>query len=402
MSVLNVLYAANPEMPVPVGRLAMHRGRIYFEYDAAFLQSGLELSPFRLPLKPVAVTAEPAPWQGLFGLFSDSLPDGWGLLLMDRHLRSLGVDTRYLTPLDRLAYIGHRAMGALIYEPATGIAADSPEIDLAAMAASAIEVYEGHASDLLPRLARAGGSPAGARPKILVHLLGERLLSGEIEPPAGCESWVVKFFSGREHADTGRIEYAYSLMAREAGIEMPPTRLFDDGEGHSWFGVRRFDRQGAKRMHMHTLGGLVDADFRLPSLDYVDLLKVTRALTRNAAEVERAFALMAFNVLAHNRDDHSKNFSYLMDEHGEWRLAPAYDLTCSTGINGEHTTAVAGEGRNPGVAEILKAGEAVGLKAKHMRPIVDRVRNAIERWPDWCEQAGIRAAEHRFPPLLHH
>jgi len=398
VSPLNVFYSADPVTPVSVGQLAMHRGRIYFEYDAAFLQSGLELSPFRLPLKPGAVAAEPMPWQGLFGLFNDSLPDGWGLLLMDRHLRSLGVDSRYLTPLDRLAYMGNRCMGALTYEPATELGDVVSRIDLAAMAASAIEVYEGHASEMLPRLARAGGSPAGARPKVLVHLRDEQMLSGEDEPSAGFTPWIVKFFSGREHSDTGRIEYAYSLMAREAGIPMPETRLFECG-GKAWFGIRRFDREAGKRVHMHTLGGLVDADFRLPSLDYIDQLKVTRALTRNAADVQRAFTLMVFNVLAHNRDDHSKNFSFLMDERGEWRLAPAFDLTCSAGINGEHTTAVAGEGRNPGEAHLLKVGEAVGLKHQRMHETIERVRDAIEQWPQWCEQAGISSSEHPFPPL---
>lgn len=401
MSPLNVFYRADPAIPVAVGQLAMHRGRIYFEYDAAFLPSGLELSPFRLPLKPGAVAAEPAPWNGLFGLFNDSLPDGWGLLLMDRHLRSLGAETRYLTPLDRLAYIGNRCMGALAYEPATEFDDGEPEIDLAAMAASAIEVYEGHASEMLPRLARAGGSPAGARPKILVHLQGERMISGEDWPPTGFEPWIVKFFAGNDHQDTGRIEFAYSLMAREAGIEMSETRLFESTDGHAWFGIRRFDREAGKRIHMHTLGGLVDADFRLPSLDYVDVLKVTQALTRNAADVERAFKLMVFNVLAKNRDDHSKNFSFLMDEHGEWRLAPAYDLTCSGGMNGEHTTAIAGEGRNPTEADMTKVGQAVGMKPARMREAIERVKAAADRWDDWCEQAEISKPRRRFPPEIY-
>ncbi|HKJ83512.1 MAG TPA: type II toxin-antitoxin system HipA family toxin [Mariprofundaceae bacterium] len=398
MSVLNVFYSTDPVSPVAVGRLAMHRGRIYFEYDAAFLKTGLELSPFMLPARAGAVAAEPTPWDGLFGLFNDSLPDGWGLLLMDRHLKSLGVDTRFLTPLDRLAYMGSRAMGALTYEPAREVDGDAFEVDIASMAASAIEIYAGHASEVLPQMARAGGSPAGARPKILVHLSGERMISGESEAPAGFEPWIVKFFAGSERPDTGRIEYAYALMARDAGITMPETRLFE-GDGSAWFGIRRFDRDGTTRIHMHTLGGLVDADFRMPSLDYTDVLRVTQQLTRNETDVERAFALMAFNVLAHNRDDHSKNFSFLMDANGEWRLAPAYDLTCSRGMNGEHTTAVAGEGRNPGEAHMLKAGEAVGLKTSRMRRCIERVRSAIARWPEWCDRAGIAEADRRFPPV---
>lgn len=399
MSALNVCYSADPATPVAVGQLALHRGRIYFEYAPEFLQSGLELSPITLPLKPGAVAAEPTPWHGLFGLFNDSLPDGWGMLLMDRHLHSLGVETRFLTPLDRLAYMGKRTMGALTYEPAREFEPDRSELDLAAMAEAAISVYKGETSALLPRLAQAGGSPAGARPKVLVHLQGDRMVSGEREAPAGFDPWIIKFFSGREHADTGRIEYAYSLMARAAGIAMSETRLFSCGDGQCWFGIRRFDREAGKRIHMHTLGGLIDADFRTPSLDYTDVLKVTQALTRHAADVERTFALMVFNVLAHNRDDHSKNFSFLMDGQGEWRLAPAYDLTCSAGINGEHTTSVAGEGRDPTKAHMLKVGETVGIKPDRMHRIIDRVQESIERWPKWCDQAGFSHRDHDFPPL---
>jgi len=340
-----------------------------------------------------------APWGGLFGLFNDSLPDGWGLLLMDRHLRSLGVDTRYLTPLDRLAYMGNRTMGALTYEPARGIDDGAFDIDISVMAGNAIKIYEGHTSDMLPQIARAGGSPAGARPKILVYLSEDRMISDETESPEGFEPWIIKFFAQRDHPNSGRIEYAYSLMVQDAGIDMPETRLFYDNNGNAWFGIKRFDRVDQQRIHMHTLGGLIDADFRLPSLDYTDVLRVTQTLTRNVADVERAFSVMVFNVLAHNRDDHSKNFSYLMDKSGEWRLAPAYDLTCSGGINGEHTTAIAGEGRKPGEEHMLRAGETVGLKSTHMRKIIERVQTSISHWDIWCNRAGITSAI-KFPPNI--
>lgn len=397
MSVLNVYYSADPESPLAVGQLAMHKGRIYFEYDAGFLNSGLQLSPFLLPLKAGAVHAEPAPWHGLFGLFNDSIPDGWGLLLMDRHLKSLGVETRFLTPLDRLAYVGKRAMGALTYEPAKHVDEAAFAIDLPLMAHSAMEIYEGHASQVLPQMARAGGSPGGARPKILIHSCEDQMVSGEGEPPAGYESWMVKFFSRDDHPDTGRIEYAYSLMAKDAGITMPDTRLFESEDGKAWFGIKRFDRTDKKRIHMQTLAGLVDADFRLPSLDYGDVLKVTQALTHHAADVAQNFAVMAFNVLAHNRDDHSKNFSFLMDEEGAWRLSPAYDLTCSDGINGEHTTSIAGEGRHPGEMHLLNVGETVGLKKNHMLKTIQSIQDSISRWREWCDQAGITSSL-KFPP----
>lgn len=400
MSALNVLFSANPEESLQVGQLAMHQGRIYFEYDPEFIKTGLELSPFLLPAKPGAIPAQPTPWNGLFGLFNDSLPDGWGLLLMDRHLQSLGVETRYLTPLDRLAYVGKRGMGALSYEPARDVGGEAFDIDIQAMANSAIDIYAGHVSKVLPQMARAGGSPGGARPKILVHLREQQMISGDIAVPEGYESWIIKFFAREDHPDTGRIEYAYSLLAKDACIDMPETRLFESNDNQAWFGIKRFDRIGDRRIHMHTLGGLVDADYRLPSLDYIDVLKITQALTRNAADVERAFAIMVFNVLTHNRDDHSKNLSFLMDERGEWHLSPAYDLTCSEGINGEHSTAIAGEGRRPTAAHLMTVGEAVGLKHAQMQQVIERVTVSISRWDSWCDRAGVSQTRRNFPPGL--
>jgi len=395
LSELNVYFNGRIGHAQLVGQFASFKKKIYFEYYAEFLKGGLNLSPFLLPLKPGAQTPQPGnPWNGLFGLFNDSLPDAWGLLLMDRHLHALGVDVQYLSPLDRLAYIGNRGMGALSYKPAKSMSKAGFGIDLDEIAATAISIYEGafeerKTSEYLAEMAQAGGSPGGARPKVLVHVKGDHLISGDGEVPEGYTPWVVKFFSAADGPETGRIEYAYSLMAKAAGIIMPETRLFEDKCGNAWFGIQRFDRVDGQRIHMHTLGGLVDADFRLPSLDYTDVLKVTQSLTRHAKDVEQAFTVMVFNVLAKNRDDHSKNFSYLMSDEGEWRLAPAYDLTRSQGINGEHTTSVAGEGKAPDRTHIFKVGESVGLKPAMMEQMIAHVSSAIDRWSEWCDMAGI-------------
>ena len=389
MSALSVFYhgASNPQL---VGKLATFKQKIYFEYEPSFLKTGLNLSPFLLPFQEGAQTpVAGSPWQGLFGVFNDSLPDGWGMLLMDRHLQALGVDVRYLSPLDRLAYIGDRAMGALSYKPAKSMGKAGFQVDLSELAASASAIYAGQTSACLAEMAQAGGSPGGARPKVLVHIKGDHLISGDGKVPEGYQAWVVKFYAGDEAPETGRIEYAYSLMAKAAGIIMPETRLFEDDKGQAWFGIQRFDRIDGKRIHMHTLGGLVDADFRLPSLDYTEVLKVTQSLTRHAQDVEQAFKVMVFNVLAKNRDDHSKNFSYVMNEQGEWRLSPAYDLTYSMGIHGEHTTSIAGEGKAPQVANMFKVGEAVGLKPTQMEAMIAHVRQAMGNWRQWCDEAGV-------------
>ena len=391
MKELNVWYQGG-NSPQLVGQLALYKHRVAFEYHSAFLQTGIELSPFLVPAKPGVLIPESQPWGGLAGLFNDSLPDGWGLLLMDRHLKSLGIDMRKITPLDRLAYIGDRGLGALTYEPVSQENLKPFDIDLTSVARSANEIYEGETSQQLAIISKIGGSPGGARPKVLVHLKGDHLISGDENAPEGYEPWIIKFFAKNESPDTGRIEFAYSLMAKDAGIDMPETRIFEDKDGNTWFGIKRFDRNGAQRIHMHTLGGLVGADFRMPSIDYTDVLKATRELTRNQKDVKQMFKVMVFNVLAKNRDDHSKNFSFLMDADGHWRVSPAYDLTLSKGMAGEHTTSIAGEGIHPTKEHMLKVGEQVDLSLKDMNSIIGKVEAAVAQWTKWCKKTGVKSA----------
>lgn len=394
MRELAVKLQRRPNDALTVGTLAEQDRRIYFEYDPAFLDTGLELSPFKLPAQPGLIEHTDHAFGPLPGVFDDSLPDGWGLLLMDRHFRRQGVDPATLSPLDRLAYLGTRTMGALTYHPPSREQPEHGEqlIDLYALGRNAEDVLEGDAAEVLPELMRAGGSPGGARPKVLVGIQGDRVISGEDDLPDGYEHWIVKFAAKADAGDAGPVEYAYSLMARAAGIDMPPTRLFEVEHGRAgrrYFGVKRFDRvDNNRRIHMHTFANLIHADFRLPSTDYADLFKVTQALTRNHADLLRLFRLMLFNVAAHNRDDHAKNFAFTLDDQtGEWSLAPAYDLIHAPGPGGEHTTTVLGEGR-PTRGHCLKLADRFHLKPRDTNPIIDQVDAAMSRWPDFAEQAG--------------
>ncbi|MBI4860571.1 MAG: HipA domain-containing protein, partial [Candidatus Riflebacteria bacterium] len=252
------------------------------------------------------------------------------------------------------------------------------------------EVYEGEAVDVLPQLIRAGGSPGGARPKILVGMSGERLISGESALPRGYDPWMIKLAARSDLPDAGPIVYAYALMARAAGLEMEEVRLVEVDRRHRYFAVRRFDRPGGnQRRHLHTFGDLIHANFRVPGNDYRQLLKVTLALTRNQADVLRTFVQMVFNVAAHNRDDHVKNFAYLMGPDGEWALSPAYDLTHAVGPGGEHTMTVMGEGRSPGREHCLELAAQVGIKRREAMAVFDRVDAALARWPQFAEQAGV-------------
>jgi len=376
---------------VLIGILAEQERVLYFEYDSAFIAKPLPISPFKLPVRPGVFEHREREFGDVFGVFNDSLPDGWGLLLMDREFRKRGHDPAALSVLDRLAYIGTRGMGALTYHPPAATD-DEGEllIDLDELARQAERVLEGSAEEILPALRIAGGSPGGARPKVLVGV-GEdgHMISGASDLPEGYRHFIIKFPAGEDVRDIGAVEAAYALMAREAGIEVPTTRLFETKDGGRYFGAERFDRQGILRLHMHTLSGLFHASHRIPSMEYEGLLKATMALTKDYRQVEEAFRRMAFNVLAHNRDDHVKNFSYLMDRSGEWRFAPAYDIVFSQGPRGEHTMAVAGEAARPTERDMLRVAEDCDVDLRRAREILREVREAVNRWPRFALDTGV-------------
>jgi serine/threonine-protein kinase HipA len=389
MKKLDVRLTRSPGDEIIVGQLAEADRRVYFEYDPQFLDRGLQLSPFKLPLRSGLIEHVDRSFGNLPGLFDDSLPDGWGLLLMDRALRRRGIDPAAASPLDRLAYLGTRTMGALTYHPPEAIERDDRLLDLEALGKNAQEVYSGEAVEVLPALLRAGGSPGGARPKILVGLKGKQIISGEDDLPAGFEHWIVKFSARSDARDAGPVEYAYALMAETAGIDMPPVVLLRASRARNYFAVKRFDRlQGNRRVHVHTFGNLIQTNFRIPSTDYADLLKVTNALTRNHADVLQAFRRMAFNVVTHNRDDHAKNFAFVMNDIGEWSLSPAYDLTYSTGPGGEHMMTIAGEGSAPERSHLMQLATQSGIRAADATQIIDEVNQAAKTWLSAAEQAG--------------
>lgn len=375
---------------LPVGRIAVDRWQIYFEYDSSFIDQGLELSPFKLPLRSGVFEGEQKIFDGLFGLFNDSLPDGWGKLLLDRAVTEKGIPYQSLSPLDRLAHVGHHGMGALIYKPNYhDTNKPSDQLSLDQLHTEMKEVLAGDAPEVVEKLLALNGSSAGARPKVLVgyeeknHLL----INGQQKLPGGFEHWMVKFASSSDQSDIGNIEYAYALMAKNAGIEMPETKLFEGQYNRSYFGVKRFDRKGNARVHTHTASGLLHANHQIPSLDYENLMRSAIALCKDIREAEKVFRLAAFNVLAHNRDDHSKNFSFIMREDGRWGFAPAYDLTFSYGPNREHSALVMGEGRNPGTKQLFQLAEKFQLNKADT--ILSEVRQSIAQWPAFATAAQV-------------
>lgn len=379
-----------------VGRLARVERRILFEFDAGFIADPIPLSPAHLAVTPGVHEEKKRVFDGLFGVFDDSLPDGWGRLLLDREMDRRGVGRHALTPLDRLAFVGDHGAGALVYRPAWDADERPSAVDVLALAEEARLVLEGDSESVFPELLALGGSSGGARPKVLVAMrVADGAISvGRKEAPPGYVPVLVKFRNRSDPEDTGAVELAYARMAATAGIEMARTWLVGStATSPGFFATERFDR--APRAHLHSVCGLLHADHRVPSLDYEGLLRAVRWLTRDQRAVEQMYRRAVFNVYAHNRDDHSRNFAFLLDHERNWRLAPAYDLTLSGGPGGEHWMTVAGEGRAPGEAHLRTVAERVGIPSAAARAITDEVRTAISDWAAVAAAAGVTPATSR-------
>ncbi|MBI5109184.1 MAG: type II toxin-antitoxin system HipA family toxin [Rhodocyclales bacterium] len=407
MKRLSVIYAGWGER-WPLGTLA-DTGRagqpMLFEYSAEARREGLELSPLRLPLtQPGAFAGEPF-FLGLPGLIADALPDGWGMLLMDRAFSRAGRRPGAVSPLDRLAFIGERAMGALAFEPAEPQALDHQDLTLLQLAKE-VRVVVGDtattapAEEALRHLLLLGGSPQGARPKVLVNVdpargkigmtEGNPRGTGETTADAGGDPWLIKFPAREEHRDACAIEELYARLARHAGLDMPESRFFDLSTRHAAFGVRRFDRKDGLRVPLLSLSALLHVDHRLPALDYEMLLRATRRLTGDEREVHKAFERCVLNVLLHNRDDHSRNFAFRLSADRRWRLAPVFDLTYNEGPGGEHQSSVAGEGRAPARRHLLEVARRGGIDAVAAQKIIDRLLAATTALPTLASGLPIR------------
>jgi len=354
--VINVFYHGQK-----VGRVAQTQDMLCaFEYGDNWIKTGFSISPFKLPVEKKVFIAKPEPFNGNFGVFDDSLPDGWGRLLTDRLLIKKHINPSEVSILDRLAIVGSSGMGALEYKPeeplVEKIAIDRLEI----LASEAQKILEEKYDGKLEELVKVGGSSGGARPKVLLNVDGK--------------DWIIKFRASSDPKDFGKTEYEYSKKARKAGLEMPETKLFEK----KFFGVQRFDRKiSGGKIFMISASALLGSSHRFPSLDYNDLMHLTLELTRNFGEVEKMFRLMCFNVFTHNRDDHSKNFAFLFDE-GKWKLSPAFDLVYCEGLNGEHATTIDGEGKNPTEKNLLSVANKISLNMRAAKKIIEEVKEAVK------------------------
>lgn len=362
----------------PVGILAagIQRSEWLFEYSEQSIQRGIEFSPLLHPLDRTTYSDFERHQEGIPGFIADSLPDGWGRLLMDRLLRRNGFEPAGLSALDRLALLGSNTMGALTYRPLVVIPGqDTHQQDINGLILLAKEIQvevSGQDSDVLPELVRLGGSPHGARPKVLVEF---DPASGRIasSPFTGSHPWLIKFPAAQEAVWVCALEEVYARMARQAGIAFPESRWFSLGDGLSAFGVKRFDRHQGVRVPILSMAGVLQADFRLPCLDYIDILQATGMITRSVAEREIQARRMVFNVIMNNQDDHAKNFAFTLNQNREWQVSPAYDLTFQMGPGGQHQSSVAGHGSKISRNALLKAAKSADISEKTLNSVIAEV-----------------------------
>lgn len=331
-----------------------------FEYAPSWLADGFSISPLELPLRPGLFLAKPSPFFGNFGIFEDSLPDGYGRYLLHKLLQKEGIDDFKLSALDRLSIVGCGGMGALTFEPETSIKQGTDVTDFDLLQEKALEVLKEKQDDDAGLLLYNSGNSGGARPKAI------------FEDEEG--HWLVKFRHTYDPKDMGQQEYHYNEVARQCGINVPDFKLFNG----RYFASQRFDIDAeGNRIHTATAGGLLCISLSNPVLDYSNLLALTGYLTQNLHDVEEMYRRMVFNYLTDNKDDHCKNFSFLVTRSNrswKWHLAPAYDLTlCTEGYNGEHATSVNGTG-HPTQKDFIAVGSKIKMNEQRCREIIEEVR----------------------------
>ncbi|MCD8291054.1 MAG: type II toxin-antitoxin system HipA family toxin [Prevotella sp.] len=345
-----------------VGRLALTKEELcVFEYSAEWINSGFSISPFDLPLQNGVFMAKPQPFDGGFGVFDDCLPDGWGSLILDRYLQKNGINPNLLSLLDRLALVGSTGRGALEFRPDRSVISNEDYADFENLALEAEKILDNddYTGEGIEEFQHRGGSPGGARPKIFTRYDGKE--------------WLIKFRAKYDPKRIGKDEYNYSLLAKKCGVEMPETRLFEG----KYFGVERFDRSPDGKLHVVSVAGLINANYRLPSIDYMHIFHVCSELTHSIEEILKVYRLMVFNYLIGNKDDHAKNFAFIYHD-GEWHFAPAFDLLPSDGMNGYHTTSI-NYSIEPTKEDLFAVAVKAGLNKKEAENLFDNMLKIVKK-----------------------
>jgi serine/threonine-protein kinase HipA len=373
-----------------VGALSLVNDKIYFKYDASFLKNGWNISPFKLKFDERVQLCPKVPFDDLFGVFGDSLPDGWGGLIVDLYLISINKSPDKYTPLDRLSLVGSKGVGALTYFPEEENPIHTDFLmGLTEYAEKSLQFLSGKNAKITDEFYRLTGTSGGARPKIQViyNTLTDELTTGNELVNEGESFWLIKFPSTHDLPDIANIEYAYYLMAKDAGLEISESKLFSGTKGKSFFGTKRFDRIGNERIHLHSVAGLLHDDFRKSTLDYGHILDAALKLEKSKKSFEKIMRLGMFNVLTANQDDHSKNFSFLMDKQGNWSFSPAYDLTYAPNIYGFQTTSVAG--KNKAITQNDFESLEAYFDFQTTSNLWKEIRDVVMDWKHYAKIAGV-------------
>jgi serine/threonine-protein kinase HipA len=364
-----------------IGDMVLDKNKVYFKYNQDFIESGLQISPFKLKLSNEILSPNVMHFDGLFGVFSDSIPDGWGKLLLDRKLIAQGININQISALDRLTFLDQNSLGAISYEPELENNFNfNKNIDLDNVSNEIIDIQKGISIDEIEEMFLLGGSSGGARPKIHIgyNPKTNQIIHSNSILLENFEHWIIKFPASNDFDDIAKIEFTYNLMARNAGIEVADFKLFKTQKGKYFFGSKRFDRIGNQKLHLHSVAGLLHDNFRMSTLDYGHIMECGFNLEKSVSVYDKILRLAAFNFLAHNRDDHSKNFSFLMDKNGIWKFAPAYDLTFSNSSFGLHSTGISGEYKNPTLKHLQLLAKHFNVKKPNL--IFDEVANSINQF----------------------
>lgn len=351
-----------------VGTLAeMPDKRVAFQYASEWQKTGFSINPFSLPLRnDVFVPPEKNRdiFSGLFGIFADSLPDAWGNLLMRNFFSSIGLNLNNLSILDKLAYVGTSGAGALEYFPSkdSQFHIEGSDWDYDILAKECNKILSATDSDKIDLLYKLAGSSGGTRPKILIK--------------ENQKEWIVKFPAEKDPQISGKREYDYSICAKKCGINMTETLLVPSQICDGYFKTERFDRTNGEKIFTATFSGLLNVDYNAPTCDYITFMKLIQVLTKeNHDDKKQMYKQMCFNVLTHNMDDHTKNFSFTFSENTGWRLSPAYDITYSTTYYGEHTTSVNGKGKNITENDLIFVGSSAGLSKEFVHDTLEEIKN---------------------------
>ncbi len=396
-------------------------GQVFFEYDPAFARSGLEISPRHLPLSRRGPISFPQlrtldAFQGLPGVLADALPDRFGNAVIKAYFEQKGRPADAMSPVQRLLYMGRRAIGALEFSPPLDVPlgqAAEEALEVRTLVEEARRVVEGKSDVAVPEIMQLGASAGGARAKAVIYWNTEtdEIRSAFAEAQPGDVAWIIKFDGVGELGAPNpapqpfnRIEYAYNLMAREAGITVAEGRLMEERRLAHYLS-RRFDRTpDGGRIHFHSLGGLDHHDFNAPrSYTYEQYLLICRELALPPAALDEAYRRTVFNIVAVNQDDHVKNFAFLMDHEGRWGLSPAYDVTYAHGRGYTRTHQLRLNGKAEGFerGDLLALGAQLGLRQDGAR-VIEQVGDAVKQWKKFAKVAKVPAdrvkaiaAEHR-------